>query len=580
MEKNKAIMMEYRRHWLDYGSFLLAIVLVDQIIAGPLFKTILTLLMQQGQVPLVSKMTAKELLMSHPIVLIAGIGCLYLWLVWIGIIWGIAIRGIMLIRQRRFSLSMLFDRISFWLRPDWTMLVLLDFLWLMPLGQGLFCALRWGNPNYPGLMLDFLTRKTWLLILAGMLYLLIVLAGLLTMRSLIAMAANQISFQSVWRENKVAKCNFKSMAGLFFSLLIFSLLGWSINHFLLLILMELKKFPGKWVWGVAIAFRSLMLLAGFWLLAGAIVSLVLWQLPIKKAGELSTPSKTRWCQAVIWMTIGALVVLTSIMSLPMTWHRPLVISHRGVTQADGVQNTLPAARKTQRLHPDYIEIDVHETADQKFVVVHDENLHQLTGVNRKPHQLILKQLQNLVAKENGQQAQLVSLDQYLSFAQQQHQKLLVEIKTTPNDSSGMLPHFSQRYGKRLQANHAWLHTMDLNAAQKLHRLNPRLKLMAIQPYVLGWPGQNMGWNVEYSMLSPMLIAWFNFNHQPICVWTVDDQKTMQQAALLGVDGIVTDNVKALDAAIKAVDANHGYAVRLAAQLNVTYDWQNIFNGRK
>ncbi|MDF9445480.1 glycerophosphodiester phosphodiesterase family protein, partial [Limosilactobacillus mucosae] len=214
-------------------------------------------------------------------------------------------------------------------------------------------------------------------------------------------------------------------------MLIFSLLGWSINHFLLLILMELKKFPGKWVWGVAIAFRSLMLLAGFWLLAGAIVSLVLWQLPIKKAGELSTLSKTRWRQAVIWMTIGALVVLTSIMSLPMTWHRPLVISHRGVTQADGVQNTLPAARKTQRLHPDYIEIDVHETADQKFVVVHDENLHQLTGVNRKPHQLILKQLQNLVAKENGQQAQLVSLDQYLSFAQQQHQKLLVEIKTTP-----------------------------------------------------------------------------------------------------------------------------------------------------
>lgn len=580
MEKNKAIMMEYGRHWLDYGSFLLAIVLVDQIIAGPLFKTVLTLLMQQGQVPLVSKMTAKELLMSHPIVLIAGIGCLYLWLAGIGIIWGIAIRGIMLIRQRRFSLSMLFDRISFWLRPDWTMLVLLDFLWLMPLGQGLFCALRWGNPNYPGLMLDFLTRKTWLLILAGMLYLLIVLAGLLTMRSLIAMAANQISFQSVWRENKVAKCNFKSMAGLFFSLLIFSLLGWSINHFLLLILMELKKFPGKWVWGVAIAFRSLMLLAGFWLLAGAIVSLVLWQLPIKKAGELSTPSKTRWCQAVIWMTIGALVVLTSIMSLPMTWHRPLVISHRGVTQADGVQNTLPAARKTRRLHPDYIEIDVHETADQKFVVMHDENLRQLTGVNREPRQLTLRQLQRLIADENGHHAHLVSFDQYLRFAQKHRQKLLVEIKTTPADSPRMLQHFNQRYGKRLQQNHAWLHTMDLNAAQKLHRLNPRLKLMAIQPYALGWPGQNMGWNVEYSMLSPMLIAWFNFNHQPICVWTVDDQKTMQQAALLGVDGIVTDNVKALDAAIKAVDANHGYAVRLAAQLNVTYDWQNIFNGRK
>jgi glycerophosphoryl diester phosphodiesterase len=47
------------------------------------------------------------------------------------------------------------------------MMVLINFLWLMPLGQGLFCALRWGHLNYPALMLDFLTRKTWLLIIAG-----------------------------------------------------------------------------------------------------------------------------------------------------------------------------------------------------------------------------------------------------------------------------------------------------------------------------------------------------------------------------------------------------------------------------
>lgn len=580
MEKTKAIMTEYRRHWLDYSSFLLAIVLVDQIIVGPIFKTIMTWLMQQGQVPVVSKMTAQELLMSHPLVLLAGIGCLYLWLAWIGIIWGIAIRGIILIRQRRFSLKTLFERVSFWLRPDWMILVLLDFLWLMPLGQVLFCALRWGNPNYPGLMLDFLTRKTWLLILAIMLYLLFVLIGLLTMNSLMIMAINQISFKSAWQKSGNSKSELKSLPGLFLNVLIVSLLGWGINHFLLLILTGIEKFPGKWVWGIAIVFCSLMLLAGFWILTGAIVSLVLWQLPIKKTGDLSRSLKKHWPQMGIWTAAAVLIVLTSISSLPMTWHRPVAISHRGVSQADGVQNTLPAAKKTQRLHPDYIEIDVHETADQKFVVMHDENLRQLTGINRKPRQLTLKQLQKLAAKENGQQAHLASLDQYLRFAQQHHQKLLVEIKTTPNDSSKMLQHFSQRYGKRLVKNHAWLHSMDLHAVQTLHHLNPRLKLMAIQPYVLGWPSRSMGWNIEYSMLSPMLIAWFRINHQPICVWTVDDQKTMQHAALLGVDGIVTDNLKKLDAAIETAQTDHGYAARLAAQLNVVYDWQNIFNGRK
>lgn len=278
--------------------------------------------------------------------------------------------------------------------------------------------------------------------------------------------------------------------------------------------------------------------------------------------------------------ITVLILMTSAVSLPTVWHQPVAISHRGVTQKDGVQNTLPAAKKTEHRHPDYIEIDVHETADQKFVVVHDENLQQLTGVNRKPRQLTLQQLQGLAADENGHRAHLVSFDQYLEFAQKHRQKLLVEIKTTPADSPRMLQHFNQRYGRQLQQNHAWLHSMDLHAVQELHRLNPKLAIMAIQPYVLGWPSRDVGWNVEYSMLNPLLIAQLHFNHQPICVWTVDDPDTMRQAALMGVDGIVTDNLKALDIALKDTERHHDYAVRLAAQLNVAYNWHNLIDGRR
>ena len=57
MEKIKANLTEYRDHWLSYGGFLLTIVLIDQVIVGPLFKLIMTSLSQQGQVPVVSKLT-------------------------------------------------------------------------------------------------------------------------------------------------------------------------------------------------------------------------------------------------------------------------------------------------------------------------------------------------------------------------------------------------------------------------------------------------------------------------------------------------------------------------------------------
>ncbi|MFT8841085.1 MAG: glycerophosphodiester phosphodiesterase family protein [Leuconostoc citreum] len=53
----------------------------------------------------------------------------------------------------------------------------------------------------------------------------------------------------------------------------------------------------------------------------------------------------------------------------------VTISHRGVTNRNGVQNTIPALEKTvKKEKPDYVEIDVRETKDNQFVVLHDENL--------------------------------------------------------------------------------------------------------------------------------------------------------------------------------------------------------------
>lgn len=581
MEKIKADLTEYTGHWLSYSGFLLMIVLIDQVIAGPLFKLIMTNLMQQGQVPVVSKLTAMELLAAHPLVMLGSLGCLCLWLIWLSTVWGLAIYGIILISQRRFAWSVLLKNMSFWLRPDWIMMALINFLWLMPLGQGLFCALRWGHLNYPALMLDFLTRKTWLLIIAMLLYLVVLVIGFLTLPDLLAMAADQITLKQVRQKPNTSWQRLGNALSTLGGALILSLLGWGLNHLLLLILSGLEIFPGKWVWKIAIIFHSLMLGGGFWLLAGAVVILVLGQQSSNKRFKnqpiANFPS---WFGKGIWLMITVLILMTSAVSLPTVWHQPVAISHRGVTQKDGVQNTLPAAKKTEHRHPDYIEIDVHETADQKFDVVHDENLQQLTGVKRKPRQLTLQQLQGLAADENGHRAHLVSFDQYLGFAQKHRQKLLVEIKTTPADSPRMLQHFNQRYGRQLQQNHAWLHSMDLHAVQELHRLNPKLAIMAIQPYVLGWPSRDVGWNVEYSMLNPLLIAQLHFNHQPICVWTVDDPDTMRQAALMGVDGIVTDNLKALDIALEDTERHHDYAARLAAQLNVAYNWHNLIDGRR
>ena len=53
---------------------------------------------------------------------------------------------------------------------------------------------------------------------------------------------------------------------------------------------------------------------------------------------------------------------------------PRVISHRGVSNGNGVQNTVESLEKTAQLKPDLVEMDVQETKDGQFVMMHDANL--------------------------------------------------------------------------------------------------------------------------------------------------------------------------------------------------------------
>ena len=54
-------------------------------------------------------------------------------------------------------------------------------------------------------------------------------------------------------------------------------------------------------------------------------------------------------------------------------HFPKIISHRGVCRRH-IENTIPALKAAKDENVDMIEMDVHETGDDRFIVVHDARL--------------------------------------------------------------------------------------------------------------------------------------------------------------------------------------------------------------
>lgn len=176
--------------------------------------------------------------------------------------------------------------------------------------------------------------------------------------------------------------------------------------------------------------------------------------------------------------------------------------------------------------------------------MHDENYRVLTGVNKRPIDLTLAQATKLTAKENGHQARVPSFSEYLKTADQLHQKLLIEVKTTKYDSPDMLERFNKLYSATIIKHHHLIHSLDYNAVSTLKKLNPKLTVYYIQPYNFSYPNSVAdGFSMEYSTLNDDFVIQAHLNNKPVFTWYMDEEDSIMRMLYYGVDGLITDDVQ-------------------------------------
>lgn len=283
--------------------------------------------------------------------------------------------------------------------------------------------------------------------------------------------------------------------------------------------------------------------------------------------RLYNKKKHRWAKILLGLGLcaGTALLLTYNYAYMkgLLIETPLTISHRGVDNGNGVQNTIPALRQTAKEHPDYVEMDIHETKDKQFVVMHDENLKALTGVAARLRQMTLSQLTKLYASENGHQAKVASFDAYLKAAEQLHQKLIVELKTTDQDSADSLNRFIAKYGNRLIKDRYRVHSLNFTAVTRLKAQMPKLYVSFIVPYSLVLPHSDANaYTMEETTLDPSMISQAAMAGQQIWAWTVNSEDDMLDMLFMNTDGIITDQLALLQKTIRQQTDQPSYATRL------------------
>lgn len=245
--------------------------------------------------------------------------------------------------------------------------------------------------------------------------------------------------------------------------------------------------------------------------------------------------------------------------------KPVTISHRGVSGSNSAQNTLAALEKTSRTyHPDYVEMDVQETKDGQFVVMHDFNLKKLTGINKAPQDLTLKELEKLKVTENGAKEPVVSFDTYLKRANELNQKLLIEIKNSKNDSKDIVERFVKKYEENILTHQHILQSLTYQTVSDLKNANPNFYVGYILPFnIVGPPVTPADFlTMEYSTINRNFIDSAHQDGKKVYVWTVNDSDGISRMMFYGVDGIITDQMTILNENIKAMDEEITYSDKL------------------
>ena len=247
-------------------------------------------------------------------------------------------------------------------------------------------------------------------------------------------------------------------------------------------------------------------------------------------------------------------------------NKPLIISHRGVSNKNGVQNTVQSLEKTAQLSPDFVETDVQETKDGQFVMMHDANIKNLTGVNANPQDLTLEELTKLNISENGYHSKVSSFDDYLNKANELHQKLLIEIKTSRKDSPDMMKRFMEKYGTVLKQNGHQMQSLDYRVIDQVLAYDSQIPVFLILPYNSIFPRTKAtGYTMEYSTLDENFVNKLWNTDQKLYVWTINSSESFDKSVHLGADGMITDDLEMIQEQVTIAQEDPEYTDLLFKQ---------------
>jgi glycerophosphoryl diester phosphodiesterase len=229
--------------------------------------------------------------------------------------------------------------------------------------------------------------------------------------------------------------------------------------------------------------------------------------------------------------------------------RPLIIAHRGAS-GHAPENTMAAFRLAVEMGADWIELDIHQTADDHLVVLHDFSLQRTSGDRRPVQTLTLKQIKKfdvgLWWDKAYRNERVPTLDDVLTFARNRI-NVQIEIKRGSSLYPGIEKRLIEMIDRHRAQNRTAVSSFEIEALKTVRELDDKMPLglltrktrpREILEEAVSLKVQSI--HISTRRLSKTLLTQAHLTGLPVYAYTVNRPSLMSRYLAMGADGLFTN----------------------------------------
>jgi glycerophosphoryl diester phosphodiesterase len=225
-----------------------------------------------------------------------------------------------------------------------------------------------------------------------------------------------------------------------------------------------------------------------------------------------------------------------------------IIAHRGGLKYEP-ENTIAAFQNAIKQGVDWLEFDVQMTKDGALVVIHDETVDRTTDGTGAVRDMTLEQIRSFDA---GRGEKVPTFEEVMELAKTNRLKIMPETK-----SAHLYPGIEEKLLQALeQANYleqTVIQSFEADSLDKLHRLNPQVKLCALYglwQFSIRLPSGDAQYvcpMAEMVLLNPGMIRQAHKEGQQVFIWfgVIENPIGVSAMRFFGADGLIVNDPMAL-----------------------------------